>query len=84
MVQYAMGPNKTDYSIIFSSKNYLKLNRYPATGPHKKRALARILIKLREPQQHWHTGTLPGVVNPGPAFEPRTPIQGASCASWMV
>ena len=35
-------------------------------------------------QTHWHSGAPPGVTSSGPVFETQTPIQGASCAPWMV
>ena len=39
------------------------------------------LMKLADPQMHWHSGAPPGVTNPGPVFETQVSIQGASCAS---
>ena len=45
-----------------------------------ERALARKLTKSPVLQQHWHSGEPPGIANPGPVFEPRAPIEGASCA----
>ena len=78
---------KENYIYCF---NELHINRYPATSPYmgrsrtKKRALATKLTKLRDLQQHWRSGALPGVAKPGLVFKPRAPIQGASCVSWMV
>ena len=50
----------------------------------KTRVYDHILTKLPLQQPHWHSGTSPGVVNPGSVFRTQAPIQGASCASWMA
>ena len=64
---------------------------YPATSPHmgqsriEKHVLAEILTESRNLQQYyWRSGAFPGVANSESVFEPLAPIQGASCASWMM
>ena len=50
----------------------------------KTRAHGYILTKLPDPQPEWPSDARPGSANPGSVFEPRAPIQGASCASRIV
>ena len=49
--------------------------------PKSARQLSTVLTKSCWPEQQWRSGAPPGVINPGPVFKPKAPIQGATYAS---